>query len=100
MASDPEFRAHQEWLGFLQPIGLVVSTPALLATQTYVQRNIIPEQQVLLGLVHQAKIASSPMVTKKNNPLFRTFLPSALNFWDGDRVTLPAVLEILNCPKR
>ena len=27
MASDPELRAHQEWLGYLQPVGLVVSPP-------------------------------------------------------------------------
>jgi ABC-type uncharacterized transport system YnjBCD ATPase subunit len=69
MASDPEFRAHQEWLGFLQPTGLVVSTPALLAMQTYVQHNIIPEQQVLLGLVQQAKIVSGPDGHKEEQPI-------------------------------
>jgi len=30
MANDPELLAHQQWLGFLQPVGLVVSPPALL----------------------------------------------------------------------
>ncbi len=38
MASDPELRSHQEWLGFLQPVGLVVSPPALHAAQAYVNR--------------------------------------------------------------
>ena len=28
MAQDPEYRAHQEWLGYVQPVGLVVSIPA------------------------------------------------------------------------
>ena len=27
---DPELRAHKEWLGLLQPVGLVVSPPALI----------------------------------------------------------------------
>jgi hypothetical protein len=31
MARDPEAIAHQEWLGYVQPVGLVVSIPALLA---------------------------------------------------------------------
>ena len=33
MAKDPEQLAHQEWLGYVQPVGLVVSIPALLAAQ-------------------------------------------------------------------
>src|SRR5262245_20545985 len=50
MADAPELRAHKEWLGYVQPVGLVVSPPALLAAQAYVNRNIIAEQQILLGL--------------------------------------------------
>lgn len=48
MAKDPEQVAHQEWLGYVQPVGLVVSTPALLAAQAHVNRNIIPEHQRFL----------------------------------------------------
>src|ERR1019366_5384584 len=40
-----------------------------LATQTYVQHNIIPEQQVLLGLVHQAKIVSGADGHKEEQPV-------------------------------
>lgn len=43
MAKDPELRSHQEWLGYIQPVGLVVSPPALLAAQAYLNKNIIPE---------------------------------------------------------
>jgi hypothetical protein len=50
MADSPELRAHKEWIGYLQPVGLVVSPPALLAAQAHVDRNIIPQQQVLLRL--------------------------------------------------
>ncbi len=46
-----ERRAHQEWLGYLQPTGLVVSAPALVAAQAFPQKNIVPEQQKLLELV-------------------------------------------------
>ncbi len=48
MAKDPEHFAHQQWLGFVQPVGLVVSIPALLAAQAYVNRNILAEQKRFL----------------------------------------------------
>jgi hypothetical protein len=40
--------AHQDWLGYVQPRGLVVSTPALLAARAYVHRNIAPDHTRLL----------------------------------------------------
>ena len=43
MAKEPELRSHQEWLGYIQPVGLVVSPPALLAAQAYLNKNIISE---------------------------------------------------------
>jgi hypothetical protein len=48
MAKDPEQLAHQEWLGYVQPVGLVVSIPALLAAQAHINRNIIPDHQRFL----------------------------------------------------
>lgn len=54
MAFDPESRAHQEWLGLLQPVGLVVSAPALVASQAFVNRNIVAEQQALIGALASA----------------------------------------------
>ncbi len=80
MATDPELRAHHEWLGFLQPVGLVVSPPALVATQTYVQRNIIPEQQILLGLVHKEKIAIGPDGDKEEQPFIPDFPEFCIQF--------------------
>jgi hypothetical protein len=50
MAADPELRAHQEWLGFVQPVGLLVSAPALAASGVHVNRNIVRQQQELTAL--------------------------------------------------
>lgn len=51
MASDYELRPHKDWIGLLQPVGLVVSPPALLAAQAFPDKNILKEQQALLALV-------------------------------------------------
>ena len=50
MAKDPEQLAHQQWLGYVQPVGLVVSIPALLAAQAQVNRNIATEHPAVPGL--------------------------------------------------
>ena len=56
MAKDPEHFAHQQWLGFVQPVGLVVSIPALLGAGAHVNRSIAPDQQRFLdALPHDAK---------------------------------------------
>ncbi|MFN9290935.1 MAG: hypothetical protein ACK6EB_22940, partial [Planctomyces sp.] len=49
MARDPELIAHLEWLGYIQPVGLVVSPPALVQAQAHVNRNVIPQQQQFLA---------------------------------------------------
>ena len=49
MPRDPETIAHLEWLGYVQPVGLVVSIPALLAAQAHINRNIAPDHQRLLA---------------------------------------------------
>ena len=48
MAKDPEVIAHQQWLGYVQPVGLVVSIPAMVQAQAYVNRNIAPDHQRFL----------------------------------------------------
>jgi len=39
---EPELRAHREWIGYVEPVGLLVSAPAL------VNRNIIPRHKRFL----------------------------------------------------
>ena len=51
MAADQELRVHRDWIGLLQPVGLVVSPPALLAAQAFPDKNILKEQQALLALI-------------------------------------------------
>jgi hypothetical protein len=60
MARDPELLAHQQWLGYLQPVGLVVSPPALLQAQAHVNVNIAAEHQRLLGHVTEVLVVGRP----------------------------------------
>ena len=48
MAKDPELIAHQQWLGYVQPVGLVVSIPALVQAPSPHQQNIAPDHQRFL----------------------------------------------------
>ena len=48
---DPEIQAHKDWLGLLQPIGLVVSPPALVKAQAVPNSNVAQLQQKLLTVV-------------------------------------------------
>jgi hypothetical protein len=56
MPKDPELLAHLEWLGYLQPVGLVVSPPALLAAQAHVNKNIVPEHRRFLEWVKEVRL--------------------------------------------
>ena len=62
MAKDPAQVAHQEWLGYVQPIGLVVSIPALLAAQAHVNRNIVPDHQRFLACLPRDRWWSGTML--------------------------------------
>jgi hypothetical protein len=48
MPKDPEILAHQEWLGYVQPVGLVVSIPALVSAGAYINRNFAPDHRRFL----------------------------------------------------
>ena len=51
MATDRELRAHKEWLGMVQPVGLVVSPSALVRAQIYPTHPIIDRQNALRRLL-------------------------------------------------
>jgi hypothetical protein len=57
MARDPELLTHLEWLGYLQPVGLVVSPPALVAAQAFPAKNIIPDHTRLLEVVEEVVLS-------------------------------------------
>ena len=54
MSFDPVIKEHLEWLGFLQPVGLVVSPTALKNAQARVARSVTREQETLLRHTHQS----------------------------------------------
>ena len=56
MARIPELLTHIEWLGYLQPVGLVVCPPALVDAQAFPSKNIIPDHARFLDLVEQVTV--------------------------------------------
>ena len=52
-APDPNTRAHLEWLGFIQPNGLVVSAPALAKAGAILNRQDTEGQSRLLGCIRE-----------------------------------------------
>ena len=53
MAKDPAIVAHQEWIGYVQPTGLVVSIPALVEASAFLNRNYGPDHQRFLSALPQ-----------------------------------------------
>ena len=52
-APDPDTRAHLEWLGFIQPNGLVVSAPALVKAGALLNRHDAEGQSRLAGCLRE-----------------------------------------------
>ena len=63
MAQDPELIRHKEWLGFLQPVGLVVSPPALVKFQCVPNRNIVELQQALQEIISTNSKESQALIS-------------------------------------
>lgn len=51
MAYDPIARDHLEWIGYVQPVGLVVSLPALLDAGAAINRNFLPLHRAFLEVL-------------------------------------------------
>ena len=51
MATDLDILRHKEWLGLLQPVGLVVSPPALIKAQAVIDRSKLVDLQERLQTV-------------------------------------------------
>ena len=70
---DPEREAHKAWLGLLQPVGLVVSAPALGNAQVVLDKNVAPIQQRLLEVVERPASAwRDPDPVLRDFPRFAT----------------------------
>src|SRR4051812_24766135 len=99
MAKDPELIAHQEWLGYLQPVGLVVSAPALAAAGAYPNKNIIADHARFLDLVEEIALEGKddPVPAIREFPRFATQIlgwepADLLGSIDGEPV--PESLEV------
>ena len=70
MAKSPEQLAHEQWLGYIQPEGLVVSIPALLDARAHINQNFLPRHRALLEFLpkdrdsaHRAGLPSTTPMT-------------------------------------
>ncbi|BAY66814.1 hypothetical protein NIES22_69580 (plasmid) [Calothrix brevissima NIES-22] len=94
MANDPEIRLHKEWLGFLQPVGLVVSPPALSAAQAVVNRNVVELQQTLATVAKREPLPGE--IGKETFKIddFPAFTINVLGWQAEDLVASPEELAI------
>ena len=76
---DPNTRAHLEWLGFIQPNGLVVSAPALVKAGAILNRHDMEGQALLDGWVNQRQ---EPSARSREHSLqdFHAFAKSVLGW--------------------
>lgn len=95
MPNDPEIRAHKEWLGFLQPVGLVVSPPALAAAQAVVNRNVVELQPALLSTVSGDSLPTAIADEQFWISDFPAFATNVLGWQQEDLVESPDNLEVL-----
>ena len=99
MAFDPDNEAHREWLGYVQPVGLVVSAPALLAAAATVNRNIASTHREFLEWVEEVRLSSAvePVRVVRDLPglLHSVFQWQRADFVGAEGATkLPETLEI------
>ena len=71
MAYDPTAVSHQEWLGYVQPVGVVVSTPALLEAGAAINRNFVPLHKEFLAVLPQES-DGTPIPKLTDFPKFAT----------------------------
>ena len=85
MAKSPEELAHIEWLGYVQPVGLVVSIPAMLEAQCYINKNIMAEHARFLNCL--ARDSAGNVQTEIRD--LREFVQSVLGWESDDLISLP-----------
>ena len=99
-APDPNTRAHLEWLGFIQPQGLVVSAPALAKAGAILNRQDAEGQSRLAGCIREREFdpARGP---EPCLPDFREFAATVLGWGFAPRgyagteeTPIPAELEV------
>ena len=99
-APDPDTRAHLEWLGFIQPNGLVVSAPALVKAGAVLNRQDAEGQSRLAACVREREFDSA-RGPEPCLPDFREFAGAVLGWGFSPRgyagteeAPIPAELEV------
>ncbi|MBI4538945.1 MAG: N-6 DNA methylase [Gemmatimonadetes bacterium] len=99
MADATELRAHREWIGYVQPVGIVVSPPALRHAQGHVDRNISGVQERLRACVEDVFLDGNPNAVPAITDLRR--LSTEVLGWEPDDLVgeqdseaLPSELEV------
>lgn len=95
MAKDPAILAHQEWLGYVQPVGLVVSIPALVEARAFLNRNYAPDHRRFLDVLPTSR-DGEPVPEIADFPAFAraVFGWGADDLWGAPGApALPASLE-------
>ena len=90
-------RAHQEWLGYVQPVGLVVSPLALVEAGVYVNSNIIPRQQQFRDHLEDIEIHKDIVEGPSTTPAVMDFpaLMQAVFGWEATDLVSDARLDTL-----
>lgn len=89
---DHELRVHRDWIGLLQPVGLVVSPPALVAAQAFPDKNIAKEQQALLALLADEK-------GEPKKPVDFATLATTVLGWKANKLATPPEELSLTLPE-
>jgi hypothetical protein len=85
MAHDSTAYSHQEWIGYVQPVGVVVSTPALLEAGVAINRNFVPLHRTFLAVMPQDRDGNSiPELTSLS-----AFATDVLGWQPGDLAAPP-----------
>jgi len=85
MSDDRELFVHKEWLGLIQPVGLVVTARSLQRAGAIPDRAIATElQPILQGLIDDDGIVQD----------FRTFTEQILGWEESDLVDAPEGVEV------
>ena len=97
---DPHTRAHLEWLGFIQPNGLVVSAPALVKAGAILNRHDVEGQELLDVWVNQ-RDGSPACARERGHQDFRAFAKTVLGwgfspkgYAGTDEAPVPAEIEV------
>ncbi|MCC5896544.1 MAG: hypothetical protein JJU32_01325 [Phormidium sp. BM_Day4_Bin.17] len=88
-----QLNQHREWLGFLQPVGLVVSATALVNAGVIIDRaRVVERQQQLQNFLNQQQEAPS----QNSAESFANFVETLLEWMpDQDLLDPPADLEVV-----